>query len=241
MFRISASQIRAARGLLDWTQDQMAEKAKVSRATVQTIESGDQEDGTGKKSIRASKLKAIYKTLVDHGVEFLDGDGVRRRPEELLDFMDEESCDRFFEHVHNVIREKGGSLICSINHESILTKITGSSKRNNLERLEQLQKITEVKCIISDDIIAPFSAPSFPLKVLRDEPTSSPVSMSTFVYGDELAMAYQHETTLLPVYVVFKKLSFNRNYQNYFHPRWLAALPFLTVPLEPKERVFAYA
>jgi len=239
MFPISASQIRAARGLLHWTQDELADKAKVSRATVQAIENGDTKK-TGKASVRTTKIRAIYKTLKDHGIEFLEGDGVRRQPEGLKDFTGYDSCDRFFEHVEAVIKEKGGDLICSINHQDMLTKTTGSTERTNLERLEQLQKLTDVECIISDEIIPPFIEPSFQVRVLPEEPTIIPTS--SFAYGDELVIAF-HDNNMHLTFVVFQKISFRRHFQNYFLPRWQVAKPLLVMPPveQKKHRVRAYA
>lgn len=40
MPRLSPEQCRAARGLLDWTQEELAEKAKVSRSTIRDFENG---------------------------------------------------------------------------------------------------------------------------------------------------------------------------------------------------------
>ena len=240
MFRISASQIRAARGLLHWTQDEMAEKAKVSRATVQTIENGDQEDGTGKKSIRESKLKAIYKTLGDHGIEFLEGDGVRRRLEGYKEFMGPECCDEFFGHILKTIKEKGGNLICSIDHQDILTKKTCSTERSNIERLSEVHEIADVECIISDKLTPPLILPSFPVRVLREEPGMIPTC--SFAYGDELAVAFYNESREL-VYAIFQRISWRRHFQIYFLPRWQTARPLLiATPVEQKkQRIGAYA
>jgi transcriptional regulator with XRE-family HTH domain len=38
--QLSPEQCRAARGLLDWTQEELAEKANVSRSTIRDFENG---------------------------------------------------------------------------------------------------------------------------------------------------------------------------------------------------------
>ena len=40
MPQLSPEQCRAARGLLDWTQEELAENAKVSRSTIRDFENG---------------------------------------------------------------------------------------------------------------------------------------------------------------------------------------------------------
>lgn len=60
---LSPAQIRAARGLLGWSQTVLAERAGVSRSAVARLELGDAET-------RESTLDAIHKTLVDAGIIF---------------------------------------------------------------------------------------------------------------------------------------------------------------------------
>ena len=73
---ITPRQIRAARALLGWSQQQLADKAIVSLNAVSRIEKGIVDP-------RASTLAAIEKTLAKAGVEFLQadqkGEGVRLR------------------------------------------------------------------------------------------------------------------------------------------------------------------
>ena len=73
----SIAQFRAARALLDWSQDRLAAEAEVGRATV-----GDFERGA-RRPIRLS-LKAMRRALEAAGIEFLwtesGGEGVLLRP-----------------------------------------------------------------------------------------------------------------------------------------------------------------
>ncbi len=73
---ITPRQIRAARALLGWSQQQLADKAIVSLNAVTRLEKA-------KVDSRASTLRAIEKALSKAGVEFLvadvKGEGVRLR------------------------------------------------------------------------------------------------------------------------------------------------------------------
>jgi transcriptional regulator with XRE-family HTH domain len=73
---ITASQSRAARGLLDWTQQELADAARVGVATVRIFE------GEAAKT-RPAILAALRRALELAGVEFIDenggGVGVRYR------------------------------------------------------------------------------------------------------------------------------------------------------------------
>lgn len=73
---LTPRQIRAARALLGWSQQQLADKAIVSLNAVTRLEKG-------KVDTRLSTLSAIEKALIKAGVEFLPadlkGEGVRLR------------------------------------------------------------------------------------------------------------------------------------------------------------------
>jgi predicted transcriptional regulator len=73
---ITSRQIRAARALLGWSQQQLADSAIVSLNAVARLENGAADS-------RISTVQAVQKALVKAGVEFLDadqkGEGVRLR------------------------------------------------------------------------------------------------------------------------------------------------------------------
>lgn len=79
--KISADQCRAGRGLLNWTQEQLAANAFVSRATIADFESNSRQPLT-------NNLRSIADSMFAAGVEFIpekdaSGDGVRFRRRKL--------------------------------------------------------------------------------------------------------------------------------------------------------------
>jgi predicted transcriptional regulator len=74
--KLSIRQLKAARELVAWSQEDLAEKSGVSLSTIQRLEAADGDLGgrpaTGEKIIAA---------LEKAGIEFLDdGQGVRLKP-----------------------------------------------------------------------------------------------------------------------------------------------------------------
>ena len=65
---ISASQCRAARGLLDWSQQELAEKAGVGVVTIRQLEASSHEP-------RRATLDVIRRAFEAAGVDFIDGNG----------------------------------------------------------------------------------------------------------------------------------------------------------------------
>ncbi|RUV75895.1 MAG: XRE family transcriptional regulator [Mesorhizobium sp.] len=65
---ITAGQLRAARGLIGWAQQDLAEKAEVGRATIADFEAG-------KRAPYATTLTRLQETLIAAGIEFIPENG----------------------------------------------------------------------------------------------------------------------------------------------------------------------
>ena len=80
ILKVSIRQIKAARALLDWSQDDLAKAAEVSIPTIKRLEALD-----GPLGGRGETAERIVGAIRSAGVEFIDenggGQGVRlRRP-----------------------------------------------------------------------------------------------------------------------------------------------------------------
>jgi len=73
---ITSAQIRAARGMLDWTRSDLSEKSSVGFSSMQRLESADGVPGAQFKT-----LEAIKEAFEKAGIEFIgspeEGAGVR--------------------------------------------------------------------------------------------------------------------------------------------------------------------
>ena len=65
---ITPAQCRAARGLLDWSQSELARRASVGRNTVVDLE-------RERRTPHANNMLAIVSALEEAGVEFIDTEG----------------------------------------------------------------------------------------------------------------------------------------------------------------------
>jgi predicted transcriptional regulator len=78
ILKVSIRQIKAARALLDWSQDQLAVAAEVSIPTIKRLEASD-----GPLGGRGMTVEKILTSLEAAGVDFIDenggGPGVRLR------------------------------------------------------------------------------------------------------------------------------------------------------------------
>jgi transcriptional regulator with XRE-family HTH domain len=217
MYIINGSQVRAARGLLNWSQDDLAHRAIVGRGTIQLLENDT--------AVREDNIKKIHRTLVDHGIEFHESYGVSLAPKSFKGFSGPESCEQYLGHVLKTIQERGGDFVCLIRNQEMLTKISGRDHRTNLQRLEDVQKITNVKCLITYKTKPSFPTPSFEMRMLPEEPLMLPEDASAFAFGNAWVLGYADDGQQHFCFLAIPQASFMHSCQNYFLPRWHVAKP----------------
>lgn len=113
---ITADQCRAARSLLNWTQDQLATNAVVSRATIADFESSN------RKPMK-NNLRSIADCMFAAGVEFLteeDGKGVGVRfRKRKLEYVSNMRIDRGNRTASISMRYAGEDFACVINLDAV--------------------------------------------------------------------------------------------------------------------------
>lgn len=100
---VTIQQIKAARSLLDWTQDDLAKAANVSKPAIANLERGTAQP-------RMETLNAITRAMEEGGVEFTDGPGVRMRGEVLKVevFEGKNAVFRLWEDQFETLKKNGG-------------------------------------------------------------------------------------------------------------------------------------
>ncbi len=102
---ISSHQIKAARALIDWSQQDLADAIEVSLPTLRNIEKGG--------DAKLVTLKKIKTTLEVNGIEFGVSDGVRRRSTVLRTLEGQEGYWKFYDDVYETVKESGGEILVS--------------------------------------------------------------------------------------------------------------------------------
>ena len=100
---VSPAQSRAARGLLNWTQPNLSERCGVSANTISAFEAGR---GAAQKTI-----KKIFTVLDNAGIEFLEGDGVKRRTSTVFILEGDDANLRLIDDVYHTLKQAGGEVL----------------------------------------------------------------------------------------------------------------------------------
>jgi len=101
---INARQIKAARALLDWSQEDLAKTSSLSIATIRKIESGH-------ISPRGKTMESIENSLSEAGIEFSGTSGVKLRDDEIITMDGDDCYEQFMDFIYLYLKERGGEIL----------------------------------------------------------------------------------------------------------------------------------
>ena len=212
---ISASQIRAARGMLNWSQPRLAEESEVGITTVRKLETKEIQH----RSSFALKVREAFERA---GLEFIEPNGVRYSDKLITYYEEADSCDKMFEEIIQTVRDKGGDVVFEIRSSQLFNAMC-SNKRDDFARLARLAENALVKCLISDVEHIPVSIPSVQLRVLN-KVYLGPISF--VVYGNKLAVIAVGANGNIE-FKVLNWAGFSDQHKGHFMAHWPNATPAL--------------
>lgn len=110
---ITGKQLRAARALLDWGVETLAEKTGVNRDTIFNLEKGISKP-------RDSTINNIVRVISEHGVELTDNEGVKLKSTGVTIYNGEEGFEAFHDFLYFHLKQNGGDVALSIYDEPVL-------------------------------------------------------------------------------------------------------------------------
>jgi transcriptional regulator with XRE-family HTH domain len=181
-FVITPRQIRAARGLIGWTQSDLAEAAGVSRSTIAAIE----KEAANRTLDIIDKIRKVFE---ENEVEFLAQEGVRVRHPMIYEDDQPEANRRLLEDIYNVSSQfkfntgLSDILIYGLREEDA-EKSVGDYLTEHMERLKHAGLQEKILCgPDTRTFVAPRSSYR---RLSKLNPSVSPVH----VYGDKIAIVH---------------------------------------------------
>ncbi len=172
---ITIEQCRAARGLLGWTQQDLADASGLSKTAINNFEKGHSD-------IKAESLRAIRMAFESADVEFLGDQGLSKRADHVEFLKGPDALSDLLDDIFATLKEGGGEvLITSIQEEKGLE----AKSRKILQKLERLKthNVTEkiLCCEGTENLWRSFDS-------CRCAPKDSiHGSMNSFIYGPKVA------------------------------------------------------
>jgi transcriptional regulator with XRE-family HTH domain len=218
---LHARQIKAARAILGWAQDDMAAVTGLSPTTIRNLEAGT-------ISPRHETYHIIRQAVEEHGLEFTDREGIRSRSRDLSLFEGPDAAERFFEDLRLTIMQRGGEIWAICPTLDVLAQFVGVHERN-LQRLEELSAAATVKCLLSE-CLEPFVA----VGSIQFRAVSKLHACPTphIVYGDKLGFASREGSTEIR-FIAIQSVSIAHHWGDRFLELWNSATPFLTLMNPP--------
>ncbi len=176
---INAPQIRAARAILNWSQGDLARVAEISLATIRKIE-------VNAIVPRTTTMEVIYSALSSAGIEFIEPDGVRRRPSDLYVFEGKNGGKDFFEDLRHSSRKCGGEIFIVSPTTQAFAKYCGLSNILDLDSLIDINNTVDIRCLLTATVDVPFSTPRFQFRTISQN-FVNPVPFCA--YGQKYAIA----------------------------------------------------
>ena len=173
---ISTKQIRAARALLDWTQQDLAERSGLTRQSIKNIE-------TSISRPRKETIHDIQAALELSGIEFLSGDGVRIKDANINVLHGEEGIKALFDDIYETCAGNKRDILIANNEEPThLSEDLLAYLNKHLERLEKLGVKERILCKEGDSNFLSSWI------LYRWVPEKHHTNTPTIVYGNKLAM-----------------------------------------------------
>ncbi|HBM90943.1 MAG TPA: XRE family transcriptional regulator [Rhodospirillaceae bacterium] len=205
-------QIRAGRGLLRWSAAALAEKAGLTRDTINKIEDDAVQP-------REGTLKDITRAFDENGVEFTDNFGVRLKPQGIEVLVGPEGLRSFFDGVYEHLREHGGTVFQTGVDENIFSEHLGKYSFVHIKRMMELtQKRHDIKMLsLIKEGDTNFTCSDYAEYRWLPKEMFDPVPF--YVYGDSLAiMSFQ--TIPAPTIVVHNIPAITHAYKKQFETFW---------------------
>ena len=142
---ITIEQCRAARGLLDWTQNDLAQASGLSKTAINNFEKGHSD-------IKYESLKALRMAFDAADIEFIGTDGVRRRREGLRMLHGADALKKLLDDVEDTLthnredRNAHDSLAILLTHDDVQSPEALADFAQNLLRLKKRNLPARILC-----------------------------------------------------------------------------------------------
>lgn len=212
---LTTAQIRGARGILNWSQQDLAQRTGISATSIGAIENGQ-------TTPRESTLSTIRKTFENSGIEFVGMDGIRQRSGDVRTYKGLDGFIEFYNDIYNTVRDNPAEIYVSNVDERQFVKLLGDFAKVHVQRITELKTVKYKILIREGDNYAPGSS----YAEYRWIPKDLFASVPFYVYGDKLAvMVFDNE----PSVIVLRYPSIADAYRVQFTDMWSRSSPIAAV------------
>lgn len=179
---ISGRQIRAARGLLDMSQDDLAQSAGLTPQAIRKIEDGAVQP-------REGTIADITRVFDERGLEFIDHEGVQLRDNTIVIIDGPDFYLRLLDEVYHAARQSPLKEVCFINVDDNLSPPEVVESNRRIREIAHCRYLCEEKATRFD----------FPLKDYREIPQRFFYNTVQIIFADRVATLLKQQQSVLIV------------------------------------------
>ena len=216
---ISPRQIKAARALLDWSQDDLSEKCGISSQSIRSIEKEQTQP-------KQATLETIAHILDKAGVQVLPNDGVSIKGINTYRYYGTDGFRTFFDEVYEVAKNEGGDIVLYNTNPEKWRDLHGEEwMQTHIKRMDECKDNFTFRATVQEDTSLYVGSRYGQYRWI---PEKYYYEQSFYVYGDRLALLDFSDKTIN--IMVIKSKSFSDSFRNIFNVVWE------TVAKEPADK-----
>jgi len=185
---ITRAQCRAARGLLGWTQQELADFSGLSKTSINNYE-------RGLSDVKGDTLQAIHDAFATAQVAFIGHEGVQKKADTVNIFKGADSFFCLQDDIYETLQQEGGGLlVCGMSQafEQKMTQVQPDRMQKHQERLESIGAQSRSLTKHGDHLY--FSTPGSYRWI--DEVLFS-FGKFSFIYGNKVALKLWYDDMIL--------------------------------------------
>jgi transcriptional regulator with XRE-family HTH domain len=173
---MTIEQCRGARGLLGWTQQDLADASGLSKTAINNFEKGHSD-------IKSESLRAIRMAFESADVEFLGQDGLRKKTETTRIFKGSSATGELLQDIEDTLKvSTGGELLIAHVDNRISSRISTQILFNHIEFLKRNKIQERVLCAEgTKNVLSPHDECRW---LPKDKIAAG---IPTFIYGTKVA------------------------------------------------------
>ena len=182
---LTIEQCRAARGLLGWTQQDLANASGLSKTAINNYEKGHSD-------IKADSLRAIRNAFEQADIEFQSNNGLRKRSEETTILRGPQALGELIDDIHETLKQENGEILVRNADTTLSSKITSQKLFDHIQFLKQNSIRQRV---LSAENIKNVLSPDDDCRWLKNRAPGQ--DFLTFIYGSKVAIQIWDESLII--------------------------------------------
>lgn len=210
-----AGQIRAALGLLNWENRDLAKLCKITAQSVSNIKRGVTRP-------QPRVLSAVRRVFESQGIEFLENSGVRFKLEGVSILQEYEGFRKFYDLIYDRLFHFGGLVCVSGVDEKLFVKYQKDFSQPHMDRMAELvkqRKDIHMKILVRDGDTN-FVASNYASYRWQRPENFTPTAF--YVFTDYLALISFHGENA-PKVILIHSAVFANSYRRQFMEQWASA------------------